>query len=147
SAQIGRSYMTIVSIIQFLKESKRGQIRLGALAVRSCALLILISLTLLSSPKSRFSRHDRAYYADQALMAFVRPGLIVTIKSASVPGDGTISAVFSITDPAGLPLDIAGITTPGAVSLSFIAAYIPKGQGQYLAYTTRTASGAAIPST
>jgi hypothetical protein len=39
------------------------------------------------------------------------------------------------------------VTTPGAISTSFVAAYIPKGQAQYTAYTTRPASGAAISST
>jgi len=52
---------------------------------------------------------------------------------------GTIAG--TITDPTGLPLDKAGVTTPGAVSLSFIAAYIPNGKEQYVAYTTRSATG------
>ena len=43
-----------------------------------------------------------------------------------------------MTDPQGLPLDRLGITTPGAVSVSFVAATIPKGQEQYTAYTVRT---------
>ncbi|MBZ5729316.1 MAG: OmcA/MtrC family decaheme c-type cytochrome, partial [Acidobacteriia bacterium] len=41
-------------------------------------------------------------------------------------------------DPKGLPLDLAGVQTPGAVSVSFVAAYIPKGQTQYFSYATRT---------
>src|SRR5207248_1633650 len=48
---------------------------------------------------------------------------------------------YSIADPVGLPLDKAGVTTPGAVNLSFIAAYIPNGQEQYVSYTTRSATG------
>ncbi|MBI4874693.1 MAG: OmcA/MtrC family decaheme c-type cytochrome [Acidobacteria bacterium] len=47
---------------------------------------------------------------------------------------------MKITDPKGLPLDRAGIETPGAVSGSLILAYIPKGQTQYTAYTTRSAT-------
>ena len=45
---------------------------------------------------------------------------------------------YKITDPKGLPLDTAGITTPGAVSVSFLCAYIPKGQTQFYSYATRT---------
>ena len=80
----------------------------------------------------------RAYYAAQATVNFVRPGLTMKIVSANIAQDGTISVDYKITDPKGLPLDSAGITTPGAVSVSFIAAYIPKGQTQFVAYTTRT---------
>ncbi len=54
---------------------------------------------------------------------------------------------YSVADPKGLPLDAAGITTPGAISLSFIAAYIPNDQEQYVSYTTRMASGLAIAMT
>ena len=51
---------------------------------------------------------------------------------------------FTLTDPAGLPLDAAGVNTPGAVSLTYIASYIPKGSEQYVAYTTATATGSAL---
>ena len=67
----------------------------------------------------------------------MRPGLILKIESATIASDGTIQAQFKLTDPQGLPLDRLGVTTPGAVSVSFIAATIPAGQTQYTAYTTR----------
>ena len=38
----------------------------------------------------------------------------------------------------------AGVTTPGAVSPTFVAAYIPKGQEQYVALTTATATGPVL---
>jgi len=115
--------------------------------VRCCALLLLISSVLFSTPKPRFNKHEKAFYADEATVSFVRPGLLITINSASIGADRTISAVFTVSDPQGLPLDMAGVTTPGPISLSFIAAVIPKGQEQYTAYTTRSASGAAVAST
>jgi OmcA/MtrC family decaheme c-type cytochrome len=80
-------------------------------------------------------------------MAFVRPGLVITVNSSEIASDGTISTTFTLADPMGAPLDRLGVTTPGAVSLSFVAARIPMGQQQYVAYTTRRVSGAAVSST
>lgn len=100
------------------------------------------ALVLQSASKRPFTAHEKAYYAAQATVDFVRPGLVVTVKSAQIAADGTITVSYAISDPKGLPLDIAGINTPGAVSLSFVAATIPKDQEQYTAYTTRSATGA-----
>ena len=54
---------------------------------------------------------------------------------------------YTLTDPNGMPLDAAGVTTPGTVSLSYIAAVIPNGQEDYTAYTTRAATGTVIATT
>ena len=48
-------------------------------------------------------------------VAEVRPGLVFKIVSANIAQDGTISVDYKVSDPKGLPLDTAGITTPGAV--------------------------------
>jgi hypothetical protein len=56
---------------------------------------------------------DRAHFADPALVAFVRPGLVIQIIGASIGSGGTITANFTITDHQGLALDIHGVTTPG----------------------------------
>ncbi len=93
---------------------------------------------LQSAGKYTFSKRDKAYYADPRLVAFVRPGLVFSISSASIAQDGTITARVLVTDPLGVPLDRNGVDTPGAISLSFIAATIPSGQKQYTSYTTRT---------
>ena len=96
------------------------------------------SLVLMSATKKNgFSIHDKAYFADANTVNFVRPGLVIKIVSANIATDGTISVDYKITDPKGLPLDANGITSPGAVSVSFVAAYIPKGQTQFWSYTTR----------
>ena len=55
--------------------------------------------------------------------------------------------MYTLTDPNGLPLDAAGITTPGTISLSYIAAVLPNNQDEYTAYTTKANSGPAVPST
>ena len=75
---------------------------------------------------------------------FVNPGLAITINSAAIATNGTITVTYTLTDPTGLPLDATGATTPGVVSLAYVASYIPKGQEQYVAYTTASATGAAL---
>ena len=97
------------------------------------------SVLLMSAPKKdSFTPRDKAYYADPSLVDFVRPGLNITIVSATVAADGTMSVRYKLTDPKGLALDRDGIQTPGTVSVSFIAAYIPKDDDQYVTYTTRS---------
>lgn len=102
--------------------------------------VVLVTVVLAGSPEHTFSPKEKAYYADANTINFVRPGLVIKILSATIASDGTITATVQITDPKGLPLDRNGVTTPGAVGLSFIAAYIPKGKAQYVAYTTRMAT-------
>lgn len=105
------------------------------------ALLIAVALVAEAAGKSIFKRNEKAAFADPRAISFVRPGLAVKVNSADVAGDGTITVLFTISDPRGLPLDREGITTPGAVALSFVVAYIPDGQQQYVAYSTRRVTG------
>jgi OmcA/MtrC family decaheme c-type cytochrome len=95
------------------------------------------AITLISAPGPDFTEHDKAYYADANLVNFVRPGLVIKIQSAEIAADGTIKVGFKLTDPKGMPLDREGIVTPGAVSVSFIGAHIPKAATQYVSYVTR----------
>ena len=106
--------------------------------------LLLGAIGLQSGSTSPYNKHQKAFYASQSVIDFARPGLVITINSAKIASDGAITAVYTITDPAGLPLDAAGVTTPGAVSLAYVASYIPTGQKQYVAYTTSTVSGKAL---
>jgi len=114
--------------------------------LRTVLLIVAVAMSLASAPRRKpYSSHEKAFYADAQTVEFVKPGLTITINSASIAADGTISTTYSLTDPSGLPLDSAGVTTPGTVSVSFIAAVLPNGpDAQYTAYTTRVASGAAI---
>ena len=110
--------------------------RLARYAV--CILVAAGSLLLLSAPKkTAFTPHDKAFYADPNTVAFVRPGLSITIVSAQIASDGTISVHYQLTDPKGLPLDLAGIQTPGPISVSFLCTFIPQGQTQFVDYSTR----------
>lgn len=117
----------------------RGTMKIGRV-IQAGAVVVLLasSVALVSAPKPAFNKHQKAYYADPSVLAFVRPGLTTKIQSAAIGSDGTITVTFSVTDPKGLPLDRAGVNTPGAVSTSFIAATINQGDEQYTAYTTRT---------
>src|ERR1051326_6161794 len=94
----------------------------------SGAALGVLVLTLAGATRPPFNKTQKAFYADPKLVAFVRPGLLIKIVSAEITPDGVISVNFALTDPAGVPLDRSGVSTPGAISLNFIAAYIPKDQ-------------------
>ncbi len=100
-------------------------------------LLALAAAALNGSGGRPFNAHERAFYADPNLVNFVRPGLSVKITGATIGADGVITAGFRVTDPRGLALDVQGINTPGTVSTSFVAAYIPKGGHDWVALTTR----------
>jgi OmcA/MtrC family decaheme c-type cytochrome len=115
------------------------------LGVRIAAFVALIALCLTAQTKRpAYGPREKAFYADPALVDFVRPGLAIIINSASISSAGVISVTYTLTDPLGLPLDAAGVDTPGVVSLGYVAAYIPKGQEQYMAYTTEQATGAVL---
>ena len=103
----------------------------------AAAAVIVLSLTG-ETQKPQFSPREKAFYADAATVNFVRPGLVFKITGASIASDGTITATLSVTDSQSLALDRLGVNTPGLVSISMVAATIPKGKEQYTAYTTRS---------
>jgi OmcA/MtrC family decaheme c-type cytochrome len=106
-----------------------------------CVFILSLLLGALNGEKKLpYTPYEKAYYADPAIVAFVRPELVIKIVSAKIASDGTISVDYKLTDPAGTALDRSGVTTPGPISLSFLAAYIPKGQAQYTSYIVRTAT-------
>src|ERR1700728_4016092 len=96
--------------------------------------------------KHHFTPQEKAYYADATLLDFVNPGLTITANSATISSSGTISVTYTLTDPNGLPLDTTGATTPGTISVSFVAAVLPNGTNDYTTYTTTSASGTLISS-
>jgi OmcA/MtrC family decaheme c-type cytochrome len=105
--------------------------------VTAVAAVVTLCLTG-ASKKFPYSSHEKAAYAEASVVNFVRPGLVFKVTGAQIASDGTITATVSVADPQGLPLDRLGVNTPGAVSMSLVAATIPAGQTQYTAYTTRT---------
>ena len=111
--------------------------------IRIAFLLGIVAVALTSATKRTYSVHDKAFYANDATIDFVRPGLVVKILSAAIAQDGTITVTVSFTDPQGLGLDKDGVLTPGSISAGspgVIADVMPKGQTQFTAYTTRSQS-------
>ncbi len=68
-------------------------------AVGRYALALVVitgSVVLMSAPKKTvFTPHDKAYYASDATVNFVRPGLTLKVVSANIAQDGTISVDYS----------------------------------------------------
>lgn len=117
--------------------------QLGKLA----AIAGVVVMSVASAPRKPYSPREKAFYLDSTTLQFIRPGLTVTINSASVAQDGTIAVTYTLSDPSGLPLDLLGVSTPGTINLGYVAAVLPGDQEQYTAYTTRVNSGTAVAST
>jgi OmcA/MtrC family decaheme c-type cytochrome len=111
------------------------------------AALAAVPAIVYADKAVRYSPAEKAYYLDPQVVQFVAPGLAIKILSAKIASDGTISVVYTISDPNGLPLDNTGAGTAGVVALSYVAAVLPGPLAQYTAYTTRVATGAAIATT
>lgn len=104
-----------------------------------CAMATTLSASD-SADLATFTQKDKAFYLDATDASFIRPGLTLEILDVSIPADRMPEVWFTITDPAGLPLDRDGILTPGPVSTSFVLSFIPQGDTAYKAYTTRVAT-------
>ncbi len=87
-------------------------------------------------PKRRNRDFNAGASAASSSFNSFNTGVVLKIQSATVGSDGTIKARFTITDSNKAGLDVTGVLSPGPVSMSFVAAYIPNGQSQYTAYTT-----------
>lgn len=84
-----------------------------------------------------YTTKDREFYLTPEQLLFIRPGLVLKITDVVIPADRQTEVTFTLSDPAGLPLDRTGILTPGPVSTSFVLSYIPVYEEAYVAYTTR----------
>jgi len=102
-------------------------------------VLVVGACVLIGAPaKTKLTPHDKAFYADAALVEYVQPGFTITVVSAKIATDGTLTVDYKLADPNGAPLDLSGSSPPGPISLSFLVAYIPAGQTQFASYITRT---------
>ena len=55
---------------------------------------LAVTLALAGSATGPYRKNQKAFYADPKTIAFVRPGLVITIVSASIAADGTITTDF-----------------------------------------------------
>lgn len=134
----GRDVETLLAI--FLEKIMRFPSSISAVTRYALVLALTVgSVVLLNgAKKTGFSVHDKAFYAPQALVEYVNPGLVFSVVSAKIASDGTITVDYKVSDPQGLPLDITGIQTPGVIGPRYLIAYIPKGQTQFANYIVNT---------
>jgi len=105
--------------------------------IRAALIFAGAFFILAASAQDRPAKQNPSYRPNATtLFDSFNTGAVIKIQSATIAKDGTITAKFTITDSAGAGLDINGVLTPGAESVAFVAAYIPNGQSQYIAYTT-----------
>src|SRR5215470_1365691 len=90
-----------------------------------------------TDPKSIFLPQQKEYWLSEDEFQYIRPGLNITVNSVTF--DAGLHAVVDVsyTDSLGVPLDRAGVLTPGAISMSFILAWWDPNARHYTAYTTR----------
>ena len=117
----------------------------------SCAVLVLAPVVLFNTafaddhqPAKRPVDFAAPAPINGTTSAIGKTGIVVKIQSAAIAKDGTITVRATLVDADGLPLDRLGVASKGPVSMSFIAAYIPAGQSQYVSYTT-TVNKPTIP--
>ena len=105
--------------------------------------VVLVAAGLSADRTNVFNSNDKAFYADQATLDFVRPGLVVKMTKAEIAADGTTTAWVKITDPKGVGLDRLGLKTAGTIALSFLNTYIPADKDAYVSYITRQRTSGA----
>jgi OmcA/MtrC family decaheme c-type cytochrome len=117
-----------------------------ARAIAGLLLMVLLvagaALVAAADRKPALTVHEKAFFANANLVDYVQPGLEISVVSAKIASNGTISVDYKVADPNGAALDSAGVVTPGTISLSFLAAYIPTGQAQFASYITHSVAAA-----
>src|ERR1039458_10063443 len=106
----------------------------------ACALATVVLCNTASAADSRVKKTvDFTAKLNGSNTSLGKTGVVAKIQSAAIAKDGTITVRATIVDSDGFALDRLGKATKGPVSMSFIAAYIPAGQTQYVSYTTTVA--------
>lgn len=106
---------------------------------RVLSLLALFVFAAFADDMARPAKKNSSYSPNATAASsfgLVTTGASLKITSASIAKDGTITARITLQDANGAGLDVNGVFTPGIEGLAFVAAYIPNGQSQYIAYTT-----------
>ncbi len=84
------------------------------------SLVFLCSATNLAAKSEvtdggSYTTKDSEFYLTPEQLLFIRPGLVMEITDVVVPADRQAEVTFTLSDPAGLPLDRTGVYTPGPV--------------------------------
>ena len=100
-----------------------------------------------TDPKVLYNAHEKEYWLSTDELDFVRPGFVITVNSITF--DAGLHAVvdLSYTDGLGVPLDRAGVLTPGAISMSFVLAWWDPNLRQYTAYTFKSVTSSITGAT
>ncbi len=53
-----------------------------------------------------YTTKDSEFYLTPEQLLFIRPGLVMDITNVVIPADRKAEVTFTLTDPAGLPLDM-----------------------------------------
>src|ERR1039457_4686598 len=69
--------------------------------------LVVGACVLIGAPvKTQLTPRDRAFYADPAVVEYVQRGFTITVVSAKIASDGTVTVDYKLADPNGAPLDL-----------------------------------------
>lgn len=93
--------------------------------------------------RPEFVSTDLEYYLTDDGIAYIRPGLKITVKSVTIPADRRPVVELTITDNFDQPLDRLGKTTPGTISGTFLAAWYNPATRLYTSYITRSVTSPA----
>jgi OmcA/MtrC family decaheme c-type cytochrome len=91
-----------------------------------------------TDPKALYDVHEKEYWLSTDEFDYVRPGFVITVNGITINGNLQPVVDVSYTDSLGVPLDRAGVLTPGAISMSFILAWWDPNARNYTSYTTRS---------
>ena len=93
-----------------------------------------------SDPKLLYTPHQAEFWLSTDEFDYVRPGLVITVNSITF--DPGLHAVVDLTytDSLGVPLDRAGVLTPGAISMSFLLSWWDPATRNYTSYIFKTAT-------
>jgi OmcA/MtrC family decaheme c-type cytochrome len=119
--------------------------QLGAVVVATGALLapshpaeLGVHRVARSIAPGHYAASQTEHYLTAEQIAYVRPGLHITVGSVQIGQDLKPLADITFTDDAGQPLDRAGVLTPGALSISFILDWYDPAARHYTDYYTST---------
>jgi OmcA/MtrC family decaheme c-type cytochrome len=90
-----------------------------------------------SRPELAYAPSQKEFFMTEEQLDFIRPGYNITVNSITIPSDNRPVVDLSFKDDKGVPLDRAGILTPGTLSASIILAWWDPVERHYTAYTTR----------